>query len=242
MSRGRSGADRSWGLRSKTRSAGLTRGVWRVQVLKTSVAAIVDVNKQKNLVRLLIHQDSSSLPPGVLVTPSSLRLKLPSALPCLLLRCSGGVCHGRVGGRVQCPRQQHRVGRLPRHRTRHRTGISQTHACPSYEPCSQGEQATCCTLVEAHGSRLCSVCVCVCQNVESSNCITLLEEVAPSEEGGEPSLHVSVTMPSIEVPPHPPPTQARRMRIYIKRWSESKTCDSAPSIPIACPPPLYPTH
>lgn len=67
--------------------------------------------------------------------------------------------------------------------------------------------------------------VCVCQNVESSNCITLLEEVAPSEEGGEPSLHVSVTMPSIEVPPHPPPTQARRMSYiyYIYRWSESET-------------------
>ena len=34
----------------------------------------------------------------------------------------------------------------------------------------------------------------IAQNVESSNCITLLEEV----DGGE-YLHVSVTMPSIEV-------------------------------------------
>jgi hypothetical protein len=85
---------------------------------------------------------------------------------------------------------------------------------PQKEVYSKREPATCCTLVEALWLMplLClCVCVCVCQNVESSNCITLLEEVAPSEEGGEPSLHVSVTMPSIEVPPHPPPTQARRM-------------------------------
>jgi hydroxymethylglutaryl-CoA reductase len=39
-----------------------------VQVLKTSVAAIVDVNKQKNLVRLMIHQEPSSRPPVMLAT------------------------------------------------------------------------------------------------------------------------------------------------------------------------------
>jgi len=37
------------------------------------------------------------------------------------------------------------------------------------------------------------------QVVESANCITLVEALEPSVEGGEPDLHVSVTMPSIEV-------------------------------------------
>lgn len=36
------------------------------------------------------------------------------------------------------------------------------------------------------------------QNVESSNCITLMEEVTNGPDQ-EPALHVSVTMPSIEV-------------------------------------------